>query len=151
MSILKKWNKKELIDWVNDLDESKRTLYGVILNIIVFSMVEMIIGLFFVNKIINYIIGAILGTVVAIIMVNNMYSVINKALIESEEVAEGIVRKGSIIRTVGVFVFMIFVLSFKEYVNPYMTILCMFNLKFAALIQPFTNKYLIIRYVTKGR
>jgi glycerol uptake facilitator-like aquaporin len=111
----------------------------------------MIIGLFFVNKIINYIIGAILGTVVAIIMVNNMYSVINKALIESEEVAEGIVRKGSIIRTVGVFVFMILVLSFKEYVNPYMTILCMFNLKFAALIQPFTNKYLIIRYVTKGR
>ena len=142
---------KEIEDWIKDLDESKKTLYGVILNIILFSVVELIIGLFLVNKYINFILGIVLGTIVAILMIRNMYSVIDRAVMEDEETAESIMRKASIIRMICLFVVFVIAVCWNRYINVYAMAISTFNLKLAAYIMPFTNKYIFTRYVTKGR
>lgn len=151
MSILKKWKRKEIEDWIKDLDESKKTLYGVILNIIMFSVIELIIGLFLVNKYINFILGIVLGTIVAILMIRNMYSVIDRAVMENEETAEGIMRKASVIRMLCLFIVFVIAVFLNRYINVYAMAISTFNLKLAAYIVPFTNKYIFTRYVTKGR
>lgn len=151
MSILKKWKKKELRDWARNLDESKRTLYGIIINIVMFSIIELLIGLFFVNKYNSFIIGIVLGGIVAIAVVRNMYSNLEKCIIENEDTAEGIVRRGAIFRMLGIFVVFVFAIFLKRYINIYAMSITIFSLKFAAYLTPFTNKYLFTRYVTKGR
>ena len=55
MNIIEKWKKKEKKDWENSLDESQLTLYELVIGIVMFSVFELIIGVFFINKIICFI------------------------------------------------------------------------------------------------
>lgn len=151
MSILKNWNKREIKDWIKDLDESQKTLYGIIMNSVMFSAIELIIGLFFVKKYSNFLLGIILGTIVAIMMVRNMYSVIGRALAENAQTAEETVRKGSILRMICLFVVFVIAIYAHKYINILAMVISIFNLKFAAYIQPFTNKYLFEKISEKGR
>ena len=103
MNIIKKWKKKERKEWENELDESNLTLCELVIGIVLFSMLELIVGVFFINKIICFILGIIVGTVSAIVIVNHMYSTIDKAIEAGEEAAEKIVRNGAMLRILGIF------------------------------------------------
>lgn len=140
MSIIKAWKKKERRDWVNDLDESKLTLYEIVGVICIFSTLELIVGLFLVNKIIQYIIGIVLGTSVAIVLVEHMYKTLDKAIDAGEENAEKVVRNGALLRIVGIFTIFFLAVYLHRYINIYAMFLSTFNLKFAAYIQPLANK-----------
>ena len=59
MNIIKRWKKKERKEWENELDESKLTLCELVIGIVLLSMLELIVGVFFINKIICFILGII--------------------------------------------------------------------------------------------
>ena len=150
MNIIKRWKKKERKEWENKLDESKLTLCELVIGIVLFSMLELIVGVFFINKIICFILGIIVGTLSAIVIVNHMYSTIDKAIEAGEEAAEKIVRKGAMLRILGIFTIFFIVVYLHKYINVYAVFISMLNLKFSAYIQPLTNKLISCRYL-KGR
>ena len=150
MNIIKRWKKKERKEWENELDESNLTLCELVIGIVLFSMLELIVGVFFINKIICFILGIIVGTVSAIVIVNHMYSTIDKAIEAGEEAAEKIVRNGAMLRILGIFTIFFIVVYLHKYINVYAVFISMLNLKFSAYIQPLTNKLISCRYL-KGR
>ena len=150
MNIIKRWKKKERKEWENELDESKLTLCELVIGIVLFSMLELIVGVFFINKIICFVLGIIVGTVSAIVIVNHMYSTIDKAIEAGEEAAEKIVRNGAMLRILGIFTIFFIVVYLHKYINVYAVFISMLNLKFSAYIQPLTNKFISCRYL-KGR
>ena len=150
MNIIKRWKKKERKEWENELDESKLTLCELVIGIVLFSMLELIVGVFFINKIICFILGIIVGTLSAIVIVNHMYSTIDKAIEAGEEAAEKIVRNGAMLRILGIFTIFFIVVYLHKYINVYAVFISMLNLKFSAYIQPLTNKLISCRYL-KGR
>ena len=150
MNIIKRWKKKERKEWGNELDESKLTLCELVIGIVLLSMLELIVGVFFINKIICFILGIIVGTLSAIVIVNHMYSTIDKAIEAGEEAAEKIVRNGAMLRILGIFTIFFIVVYFHKYINVYAVFISMLNLKFSAYIQPLTNKLISCRYL-KGR
>ena len=150
MNIIKRWKKKERKEWENELDESKLTLCELVIGIVLFSMLELIVGVFFINKIICFVLGIIVGTVSAIVIVNHMYSTIDKAIEAGEEAAEKIVRNGAMLRILGIFTIFFIVVYLHKYINVYAVFISMLNLKFSAYIQPLTNKLISCRYL-KGR
>ena len=150
MNIIKRWKKKERKELENELDESKLTLCELVIGIVLFSMLELIVGVFFINKIICFILGIIVGTVSAIVIVNHMYSTIDKAIEAGEEAAEKIVRNGAMLRILGIFTIFFIVVYLHKYINVYAVFISMLNLKFSAYIQPLTNKLISCRYL-KGR
>ena len=150
MNIIKRWKKKERKEWENKLDESKLTLCELVIGIVLFSMLELIVGVFFINKIICFILGIIVGTLSAIVIVNHMYSTIDKAIEAGEEAAEKIVRNGAMLRILGIFTIFFIVVYLHKYINVYAVFISMLNLKFSAYIQPLTNKLISCRYL-KGR
>ena len=150
MNIIKRWKKKERKEWGNELDESKLTLCELVIGIVLFSMLELIVGVFFINKIICFILGIIVGTLSAIVIVNHMYSTIDKAIEAGEEAAEKIVRNGAMLRILGIFTIFFIVVYLHKYINVYAVFISMLNLKFSAYIQPLTNKLISCRYL-KGR
>jgi hypothetical protein len=109
------------------------------------------IGLFCVDEYIKLIFGMVIGIAVSIMMVCNMYKVIESSIVQGEGTAEAMVRKGSIIRMVAVFIVFILAICFKRYINVYAMVIGIFSLKFAAYLEPFTNKYIFKRYIAKGR
>lgn len=150
MNIIKKWKKKEKKDWENSLDESQLTLYELVIGIVMFSVLELIIGVFFINKIICFILGIIIGTIAAIVIVKHMHSTIDRAIEAGEEAAEKIVRNGALLRILGIFTIFFLVVYLHNYINVYAVFISMLNLKFSAYIQPLTNKLISCRYL-KGR
>ena len=150
MNIIKKWKKKERKDWENSLDESQLTLYELVIGIVMFSVFELIIGVFFINKIICFILGIIIGTIAAIVIVKHMHSTIDRAIEAGEEAAEKIVRNGALLRILGIFTIFFIVVYLHKYINVYAVFISMLNLKFSAYIQPLTNKLISCRYL-KGR
>ena len=150
MNIIKKWKKKEKKDWENSLDESQLTLYELVIGIVMFSVLELIIGVFFINKIICFILGIIIGTIAAIVIVKHMHSTIDRAIEAGEEAAEKIVRNGALLRILGIFTILFIVVYLHKYINVYAVFISMLNLKFSAYIQPLTNKLISCRYL-KGR
>lgn len=141
---------KERKDWVSDIDKSKITLYEICGGIIVLSIIEMIVGLFIVDKIGGFLLGTVIGTVIAILLVQHMYRTIDKALDYSEDDAMKITRNGAILRMIVLFTITVTVVCMHKYVNAYMVFICIMNLKLAAYLQPFTNKIISRRY-EKGR
>lgn len=150
MNIIKKWKKKERKDWENSLDEPQLTLYELVIGIVMFSVFELIIGVFFINKIICFILGIIIGTLAAIVIVKHMHSTIDRAIEAGEEAAEKIVRNGALLRILGIFTIFLIVVYLHKYINVYAVFISMLNLKFSAYIQPLTNKLISCRYL-KGR
>lgn len=150
MNIIEKWKKKEKKDWENSLDESQLTLYELVIGIVMFSVLELIIGVFFINKIICFILGIIIGTIAAIVIVKHMHSTIDRAIEAGEEAAEKIVRNGALLRILGIFTIFFLVVYLHNYINVYAVFISMLNLKFSAYIQPLTNKLISCRYL-KGR
>lgn len=140
MSIIKKWKMKERKDWENDLDESKLTLYEIVGGICVFSILELIIGLFFANRIIQFVIGMVIGTAVAIILVKHMYRTLDRAIDAGEQGAEKIVRNGALLRIFGIFTVFFLAVYLHRYINVYAMFISVFNLKLSAYIQPLANK-----------
>ena len=151
MSIIKKWKKNEIKDWVSDLDKSKLTLYEVMFNIMMLSVIELFIGLFFVDEYFRYVLGLLIGVILAIFLIKNMYSSVNKAVMEDVNTAESITRKGALFRMAVVFVIFVVATYLHKYINVYAMIISTFNLKFAAYLQPLTNKFISTRYEIKGR
>ena len=131
---------KERKDWVSDIDKSKITLYEICGGIIVLSIIEMIVGLFIVDKIGGFLLGTVIGTVIAILLVQHMYRTIDKALDYSEDDAMKITRNGAILRMIVLFTITVIVVCMHKYVNAYMVFICIMNLKLAAYLQPFTHK-----------
>lgn len=150
MNIIEKWKKKEKKDWENSLDESQLTLYELVIGIVMFSVLELIFGVFFINKIICFILGIIIGTIAAIVIVKHMHSTIDRAIEAGEEAAEKIVRNGALLRILGIFTIFFLVVYLHNYINVYAVFISMLNLKFSAYIQPLTNKLISCRYL-KGR
>ena len=140
MSIIKKWKMKERKDWENDLDESKLTLYEIVGGICAFSILELIIGLFFANRIIQFVIGMVIGTAVAIILVKHMYRTLDRAIDAGEQGAEKIVRNGALLRIFGIFTVFFLAVYLHRYINVYAMFISVFNLKLSAYIQPLANK-----------
>ena len=140
MSIIKKWKMKERKDWENDLDESKLTLYEIVGGICIFSILELIIGLFFANRIIQFVIGMVIGTAVAIILVKHMYRTLDRAIDAGEQGAEKIVRNGALLRIFGIFTVFFLAVYLHRYINVYAMFISVFNLKLSAYIQPLANK-----------
>ena len=60
-------------------------------------------------------------------------------------------RKASVIRMLCLFIVFVIAVCLNRYINVYAMVIRTFNLKLAAYIVPFTNKYIFTRYVTKGR
>lgn len=141
---------KERKDWVNSIDKPKKTLYEICGGIIALAIIEMIIGLFIVDRISSFLLGAVIGTVVAILLVQHMYRTIDKALDYSEDDAMKVTRNGAILRMIVLFTITVIVVCIHNYVNVYMAFISVMNLKFAAYLQPFTNKIISRRY-EKGR
>ena len=141
---------KERKDWANSIDKPKIILYEICGGIIVLAVIEMIIGLFVVDRISSFLLGAVIGTVVAILLVQHMYRTIDKALDYSEDDAMKVTRNGAILRMIVLFTITVIVVCMHKYVNAYMAFICIMNLKFAAYLQPFTNKIISRRY-EKGR
>ena len=140
MSIIKKCKMKERKDWENDLDESKLTLYEIVGGICAFSILELIIGLFFANRIIQFVIGMVIGTAVAIILVKHMYRTLDRAIDAGEQGAEKIVRNGALLRIFGIFTVFFLAVYLHRYINVYAMFISVFNLKLSAYIQPLANK-----------
>ena len=140
MSIIKKWKMKERKDWENDLDESKLTLYEIVGGICAFSILELIIGLFFANRIIQFVIGMVIGSAVAIILVKHMYRTLDRAIDAGEQGAEKIVRNGALLRIFGIFTVFFLAVYLHRYINVYAMFISVFNLKLSAYIQPLANK-----------
>ena len=140
MNIIKIWKKRERKDWENNLDESKLTLYRIIVGIVICSFLELVIGLFIVNNNLKFIVGMILGTIVAILLVNNMYKSINKAIDAGEENADKVMRNGAILRIIAIFTIFFLAVYLRKYINIYGMFISTLNLKFSAYIMPLTNK-----------
>ena len=133
------------------MDRSKKTLFELIGGIVTLTLIELAIVTILI--IMNFIktdntisvwLAGLFGVLIASGMAYHMNYVISKALNYEKSDAEGIMRKGSLLRMSVLFTIIVLaVCFFRKYINMYMLFLSIMNLKFAAYLVPVIDKKLM--------
>ena len=141
------------------MDRSKRTLFELIGGIVTLTLIELAIVTILI--VMNFIktthtmsvwIAGLVGMVIASAMAYHMRYVISKALDYEKSDAEGIMRKGSLLRMSVLFTIIVLAVCFcRKYINMYMLFLSIMNLKFAAYIVPLIDKKLNMNFEVSNK
>lgn len=133
-------------EWVTD--KGQRTLLDLILGIIAFDILALIPTFFIKNKL-QYALGIILGLFVAVFMSVHMYRTLEKAILMDSKGAKHKTRLGAFLRLLLMAGALIAAALFPDYISLIGTMIGIFGLKVAALVQPFTD-IAVLKITGKG-
>ncbi len=133
-------------EWVTD--KGRRTLLDLILGIVAFDILALI-PIFFLKNKLPYFLGMVLGCMVAVFMSVHMYSTLEKALLLDSKGAKHKTRLGAFLRMLLMAGALIAAALLPDYISLIATMIGIFALKVAALIQPFTD-ILVLKITGKG-
>ncbi len=133
-------------EWVTD--KGQRTLLDLLLGIIAFDILALI-PIFFIKGKFSYLLGMILGCAVAVFMSIHMYRTLEKAILMDSKGAKHKTRLGAFLRLLIMAGALIVSALFPDYISLISTMVGIFGLKVAALIQPFTD-IAVLKITGKG-
>lgn len=120
------------------MDYFRQTLRELQIGVILFGVLNILIGMWFPKEMLPYVLGGILGTVTALVMTDNMARTINRA-VEDEGKAQTVLRFGAILRF-SIAAVVLVVAFMSPWVNGIATFIGIFVLKFATYIAPLIHK-----------
>lgn len=141
------WEEDDVIDvlpYEPDPFEARDTLYDLYAGNVLFSLLSMIIGLFFVSAKGAYILGILLGGAVACGMALHMYRSLDVALELGSDGAVKYMRKRTGVRMIVMGAAVVAACLFPEIIDVLGVVFGLFSLKLSAYLQPvihiFTTK-----------
>lgn len=129
-------------------DKGKRTLFDLIVGIVVIDMVALIGNVFCRNKT-AYSLGVLLGGSVALFMCIHMYVSLEKAILCDSKKASAKTKLAAVLRMVVMMAALAAGAIFPDYVSIIGVMIGILALKVSALMQPLTDK-LILKTLCKG-
>ena len=116
----------------------KQSLRELQIGVILFGILNILIGMWFPKEMLPYVLGGILGTLTALVMTDSMARSINKA-VANEAKSVGILKFGAILRfTIAAVVLVVAFMS--PWVNGIATFIGIFVLKLATYTAPLIHK-----------
>ena len=116
----------------------RQTLRELQIGVIIFGILNILIGMWFPKNMLAWVLGGVLGTVTALVMTDNMARAIAKA-VANEKNAAARIRLAFFLRYAIAVVVMV-VACLSPYTNPIATFIGIFSLKFATYITPLIHK-----------
>ena len=116
----------------------KQTLRELQIGVIIFGILNIIIGMWFPKNMLAWVLGGVLGTVTALVMTDNMARAVVKA-VSDETKASARMRFAFFFRYALAVVVMI-VACVSPYTNPIATFIGIFSIKFATYLSPLIHK-----------
>lgn len=133
-------NQKKSVNDDNDMAQARQTLYEVLIGIVLLMVAECLVGFIISHDLRAYVSGAVLGSVGAAFFYFHLFFSLDKALDKAEKEAIKYSKIQTVIRLVVMGAVIVVSFTFQEYISVIMTFVGMMNVKFAAYLQPFTNK-----------
>lgn len=131
------------------MQDTKQTLYELIIGIILCGIL-FLIGNIFVSNRIAYTLGLLLGCIVAGVMSVHMHHSLEQAMLYDTENATKKVQKGTALRFLLMVAALVAALLLPQWISVIGVALGVFSLKFSAYLQPLTHKVLQ-NFINKGR
>ena len=116
----------------------KQTLRELQIGVIIFGILNILIGMWFPKNMLAWVLGGVLGTVTALVMTDNMARAVVKA-VSDETKASARMRFAFFFRYALAVVVMI-VACVSPYTNPIATFIGIFSIKFATYLSPLIHK-----------
>ncbi len=121
------------------MDYFKQTLRELQVGIVFFGIVNVLIGMWFPEKMLDYVFGGALGTVAALVMSENMARAVARSVVKDEKHAEASMRLAFIVRYL-IATVVLAVACVSPWVNPIATFFGIFSIKFATYLTPLVHK-----------
>ena len=131
------------------MQETKQTLYELIIGVVLCGLLFLLGNIFADNRI-AYTLGLLIGCIIAGIMSSHMYHSLQQAMLYDTETAAKKVQKGTILRFLLMIVSLAAALIFPKWISIIGVALGVLSLKFSAYLQPLTHK-VIQNFLNKGR
>lgn len=125
-------------------EKMDETLKELMAGILLFGLVCLVVGVWFVNSPLKYIMGLLIGLILALTAAWHMYWSICRNMelnVDRESAANAYAVKSSMIRY-GVILVVFFAVCLTDFAYPLAVFLGIMGLKAGAYLQPFTRKYL---------
>ena len=116
----------------------KQTLRELQIGVIIFGILNILIGMWFPKNMLAWVLGGVFGTVTALVMTDNMARAVVKA-VSDETKASARMRFAFFFRYALAVVVMI-VACVSPYTNPIATFIGIFSIKFATYLSPLIHK-----------
>lgn len=129
-------------------DKGKRTLFDLIIGIIVIDIIALIGNVFCKNKL-SYSLGLLLGFIVALFMCIHMYVSLEKAILCDSKKARTKTKLAAVLRMIVMMAALMAGAIFPDYVSIIGVMIGILALKVSALMQPLTDKF-ILKTLCKG-
>ncbi len=129
----------------SDANSARDVLEELIVGIIIFAVLQCVVGFFISSDFMAYIVGTFLGSCTAVIFYIHLFHSLDKALDMDEKGAVRYTRQRTIIRMIIMGTVVVVAFTFYEHVNVVMTFIGIMNAKFSAYLQPFVHKYILKR------
>lgn len=130
------------------MNEGKQTFRELLIGIGLFGLLFSLVGILWRGPRLYYYLGLVLGLIMTMILINDMYSSLEKGLTMDSEHASSYFRKKVIIRLAMVVV-ALFATIIIEQIEILSVLFGMLTLKFSAYLQPLTHKLMTRK--NKGR
>ena len=131
------------------MQETKQTLYELIIGVVLCGFLFLIGNIFADNRI-AYTLGLLIGCIVAGVMSAHMHHSLEQAMLYDTENATKKVQKGTFLRFLLMVAALAAALIFPEWISVIGVALGVLSLKFSAYLQPLTHKVLQ-NFINKGR
>ena len=116
----------------------RQTLRELQIGVIIFGILNILIGMWFPKNMLAYVLGGLLGTVTALVMTDNMARAIVRA-VSDEHKASARIRLAFFLRY-AIAVAVMIVACVSPYTNPIATFIGIFSIKFATYLSPLIHK-----------
>ena len=121
-------------------NEGKRTLWGLLFGIFLYTIPFILIGIIVVNNKIPYFLGLFFGMIIAMAIAIHMYRCLDFCLDLDPETAEKTMRKKAILRFLVMAVAVGLAFCFPNVLHPLGIFFGLMGLKVSAYVQPFIHR-----------
>lgn len=122
------------------MKEGRQTFRDILVGIAIFGILLVLIGIIWTGSKLDYYIGLALGLIVAIAMVIDMYSSLQKGLTMDNKKASNYFRK-KVIARIALILVILLVALFLEDIQLLSVLFGILTLKFSAYLQPLTHRF----------
>ena len=118
------------------MKKAKNSLIGLIIGILFFAAIVCVVGIFASAKPMRFVIGVLVGTFVSVVLSIHLYHTIDICLDLPPERANAYMKKGTLLRLLGMLGTLALSFIFSKYIHPLGVFIGIMTLKFSVYLQP---------------